>query len=83
MSCPDVELLKSATLMLAAGVEAGAALVIGLAAIEALIRALAQAMPRDPRGAFRGRFRIRVKVVTRQSRCSILDCVSERHGVLS
>ena len=41
-----MELLKSTTLMLAAGVEAGAALVIGLAAAEALIRALVLFVPR-------------------------------------
>ncbi len=42
-----MELLKTATLMLAAGVEAGAALVIGLAAIEALLRALVLFVPRQ------------------------------------
>lgn len=41
-----MELLKEATLWLAAGVEAGAALVIGLAAIEALLRALYLFVPR-------------------------------------
>lgn len=46
-SCPGMELLKSATLMLAAGVEAGAALVIGLAAIGALLRALVLFIPRQ------------------------------------
>ncbi|WP_231639132.1 DUF1622 domain-containing protein [Sphingomonas profundi] len=41
-----MELLKEATLWLAAGVEAGAALVIGLAAIEAFLRALTLFVPR-------------------------------------
>lgn len=41
-----IELLKEATLWLAAGVEAGAALVIGLAAIEAFLRALYLFVPR-------------------------------------
>ena len=38
--------LKTATLLLAAGVEAGAAIVIGLAAIEALFRSLLLFIPR-------------------------------------
>ncbi len=41
-----VELLKSMTLWLAAGVEALAAIVIGLAAIEAILRALPLFVPR-------------------------------------
>ena len=41
-----MDLLKSATLWLAAGVEAAAALVIGLAAIEAFLRALILFVPR-------------------------------------
>lgn len=41
-----VELLKAATLWLAAGVEASAAIVIGLAAIEAFLRALVLFVPR-------------------------------------
>lgn len=40
-----MELLKNATLLLSAGVEAGAALVIGLAAIEATLRALLLFLP--------------------------------------
>lgn len=40
-----MELLKQATLWLAAGVEAAAALVIGLAAIEAFLRALVLFIP--------------------------------------
>ena len=40
-----MDLLKSATLWLAAGVEAAAALVIGLAAIEAFLRALVLFIP--------------------------------------
>ncbi|MGI4796110.1 MAG: DUF1622 domain-containing protein [Janthinobacterium lividum] len=40
-----MDLLKQATLVLAAGVEAAAALVIGLAAIEATIRALLLFVP--------------------------------------
>ncbi|UAK23853.1 DUF1622 domain-containing protein [Sphingomonas nostoxanthinifaciens] len=42
-----MELLKQATLWLAAGVEAAAALVIGLAAIEAFVRALILFVPRQ------------------------------------
>lgn len=41
-----MELLKQVTLWLAAGVEAAAALVIGLAAIEAFVRALILFVPR-------------------------------------
>ena len=41
-----MDILKSATLYLAAGVEAAAALVIGLAAIEAFLRALTLFVPR-------------------------------------
>ena len=41
-----MELLKAVTLWLAAGVEAAAALVIGLAAIEAFLRALTLFVPR-------------------------------------
>ncbi len=41
-----IDLLKSATLWLAAGVEASAAIVIGLAAIEAFLRALMLFVPR-------------------------------------
>ena len=40
-----MDLLKTATLLLSAGVEAGAALVIGLAAIEATLRALLLFLP--------------------------------------
>ena len=40
-----MDLLKQATLLLAAGVEAAAALVIGLAAIEATLRALLLFLP--------------------------------------
>ncbi len=40
-----MELLKQATLLLAAGVEAAAALVIGLAAVEATLRALLLFVP--------------------------------------
>ena len=43
-----MELLKQTTLWLAAGVEAAAALVIGLAAIEAFGRALSLFVPRRP-----------------------------------
>jgi uncharacterized membrane protein len=44
-----MELLKQATLWLAAGVEAAAALVIGIAAIEAFVRALILFVPRRTR----------------------------------
>ncbi len=40
-----MDLLKTATLMLAAGVEAAAAIVVGLAALEASIQALALFIP--------------------------------------
>lgn len=43
-----MEALKTATLVLAAGIEASAALVIGLAAIEATFRALVLFIPRPP-----------------------------------
>lgn len=42
-----MDLLKQTTLLLAAGVEAAAALVIGLAAIEATLRALLLFIPRQ------------------------------------
>ena len=44
-----MDTLKTATLLLAAGVEAAAALVIGLAAIEATVRALLLFVPRPGR----------------------------------
>lgn len=43
-----MEALKTATLVLAAGIEASAALVIGLAAIEATFRVLVLFIPRPP-----------------------------------
>lgn len=43
-----METLKAATLLLAAGIEASAALVIGLAAIEATFRSLVLFIPRPP-----------------------------------
>lgn len=43
-----METLKAGTLLLAAGIEASAALVIGLAAIEATFRSLVLFIPRPP-----------------------------------
>ena len=48
---PDLAFLKGATLFLAAGVEGAAALIIGLAAAEAVLRALLLFLPgREPPG---------------------------------
>jgi uncharacterized membrane protein len=57
-----MEMLKTATLLLAAGVEAAAALVIGLAAIEATLRALSLFIPNRQRDGSDAKETVRLKL---------------------